>query len=74
MLTLAFKDKSRMRIGLPDGREVWVAVDFNNLHLADNGRAPEIKLSIDAPRDIQIDREEVHLSKCQKERTKKTGT
>ena len=72
MLTLAFKDQHRARIELPDGRAVWVAIDFNGLRTSNNARAPEIKLSFDAPREIKIDREEVYLSKCQKRSTKNT--
>ena len=74
MLTLARKDQQRVRIGLPDGREMWVGVDLRGLNSTYPGRPTEIKLSFDAPRDIQVDREEVHILKCQKRSTKNTAT
>lgn len=51
MLVMSRQLHERIRIKLPDGRFIWVQVA-----LIDRAK---VRLAFDAPRDVQIDREEI---------------
>ena len=51
MLVMTRQRHERIRIKLPDGRCVWVQVALID--------RTKVRLAFDAPRDIEIDREEI---------------